>query len=448
MERIVRPFRGIRYQTPEYRDLSAVTAPPYDVVSEAMRAELLGRHEHNFIRLELPQDRADQEGSRYLQAAATLRQWLDEGVLVQDERAALYVLEQEFASGGRGWRRRTVFALARLPEKDERHVLAHEGTLSAPKRDRLELVRACRAMMSPVMVMIEDPESRLLALLHQVAAEPDAQAEDCSGVRHRMWVIQDESAVGAICSAVGSGPLFIADGHHRFETAVAYREEMRSAHPKAPADASFNYALVCVASAADEGLKILPTHRLIAHQDGGCLDRFKQRMADQFAVEKLPAPQGGEILSRVEEAKPGLHVFAAYCGDGHYYLLTARQEAPEPRQSAVDSLDVSVLHSRLIDPVLASARVPTGEDGRVSHDSKADRIPCRGAHIAYITEEAQARAAVDGGDFEIAFFLRPTRVSEVMAVAAAGQRMPGKSTYFYPKLPSGFVLSQASEVPI
>jgi len=281
-----------------------------------------------------------------------------------------------------------------------------------------------------------------------VGAEPDAQAEDSEGVRHRMWVVRDESAVGAICRAVGSGPLFIADGHHRFETAVAYREEMRSAHPKAPEEASFNYALVSIASAADEGLKILPTHRLIAQHDGGCLDPFKQRMADRFNLEKLPAPQGGEILSRLEASKPNLHVFAAYCGDGQYYLLTARQEAPEPYQSAVDLLDVTVLHGRLIDPVLASASVPTREDARVSHDSSAARIACRGAQIAYITDEAQARAAVDGGDFEIAFFLRPTRVSEVMAVAAAGQRMPGKSTYFYPKLPSGFVFSKGSEDPV
>jgi len=448
MERVVHPFRGIRYQTPEYRDLSAVMAPPYDVVSEAMRAALLGRHEHNFIRLELPQDRDGEEGSRYLQAAATLRQWLHDGVLVQDERPALYLLEQEFASGGRVWRRRAVFALARLPERDERHVLAHEGTLSAPKRDRLELVRACRAMTSPVMVMVEDPESRLLALLNQVAAEPQAEAEDSEGVRHRMWLLHDESAIGAVCRAVGPGPLFIADGHHRFETAVAYRDEMRRAHPKAPAEASFNYALVSIASAADENLKILPTHRLIAHRDGGCLDRFKQRMVEEFTVEELPAPQGGGILSLLEQSRPDLHVFAAYCGDGHYYLLTARPEAPEPLQRAVDALDVSVLHTRLIDPVLASAGAPAGEDGRVSHDSKADRIACRGANIAYITEEAQARAAVDRGDFEIAFFLPPTRVSDVLAVAAAGQRMPGKSTYFYPKLPSGFVFSRASEDPL
>jgi len=256
--------------------------------------------------------------------------------------------------------------------------------------------------------------------------------------------------IEAIVSAVGPGPIFIADGHHRFETAVAYRDEMRRALPQAPPDAGFNYALVLVVSAQEEGLHILPTHRLVAGIDEDSTDRIKARMADCFDVHQweLPDPESLGSQPWLEGVAADRHVFGAYCGDGRYYVLTARDEMLPPTASVVDHLDVSILHQHLIDPIVQSIEGRPDTDESVSHDSHTAGSALRGARLTYIVDEQQAVAAVERGDYDFAFFLRPTRISDVLAAARAGERMPGKSTYFHPKLPAGMVFSDASAEPI
>jgi uncharacterized protein (DUF1015 family) len=429
---IIAPFRGIRYHTAGSRDLSSRIAPPYDIIAPAMQADLYARDQHNFVRLELPQpsDRDGAEDDRYQRAAATLRDWLAQRVLVRDERPALYLVEQEFQLRGRAWRRRGVFALVRLPEANERYVLSHEGTLAAPKADRLHLMRACHAMTSPILMMSEDGRGELLSLLEQTAGEAEAVAANGDGVAHRLWPLHDAGPVEAICAAVGAGPLFIADGHHRFETAVTCRDEMRQRLPQASAQAGFNYALALVTSAQDEGVKILPTHRVLSGLGEAGLGGIRARIAKAFDVRQLAVPKGDELpaLTWPDGGAARGHVYGAYWGDGHYYVLTARGETAPAGTSSVASLDVSVLHRRLIDPVLSKLGKVVG--------------------LAYVTDEQQALEAVARGDCDLALFLRSTRVSEVLAVARAGERMPGKSTYFYPKAPAGLVLSDASAEPI
>lgn len=447
----MRPFRAIRYRIPETRDLSRVLAPPYDIISEEMRRELQGRDEHNFVRIELPQGSAAEQGpeSRYLKAAAALRQWREDGVLVRDDRPSCCVLEQEFSVGGQTWRRRGVFALVRLPEAGENHVLSHEGTLPEPKADRLRLLRSCRAMTSPIMLMVEDADMRLARLLADVQGEPDATAGDSAEVVHRIWTLPEGDGAEAMCAAVGAGPLFIADGHHRFETAMSYREEMRRAFPDAPADAGFNFALALVTSARDKGVVTFPTHRLISGLDRAARERLRRCLEHSFEVQELPHPgtQGQHCQKRLEESGPDRHVFAMYCGGNRYRILVARDDAVAESDSVVERLDVSILHERLVDPVVAGAACAPDEEERVSHDSHATGVAGRGARLTYTTDERQAVAAVDRGDYDCAFFLRRTRVSDVMAAARAGERMPGKSTYFYPKVPAGIVVSDASPEP-
>ena len=449
---IASPFRGLRYHPQRAGDLSDLITPPYDVISQTMQQALYQRHPHNFIRLELPQGAAPdtESDSRYTRAAASLAEWREAGVLLRDTSPSLYVLEQKFSLRGRSWRRRGVFLLIRLPEEGESHVLAHEGTLSGPKADRLRMMRACEAMTSPIMAMCEDPQARLADLLQQVEGVPEAAAEDPGGVTHRLRPVQDPAIIEAIVSAVGPGPIFIADGHHRFETAVAYRDEMRRALPQAPPDAGFNYALVLLLSAQEEGLHILPTHRLVAGIDEDSTDRIKARMADCFDVHQweLPDPESLGSQPWLEGVAPDRHVFGAYCGDGRYYVLTARDEMLPPTASVVDHLDVSILHQHLIDPIVQSVEGRPETDESVSHDSHTAGSALRGARLTYIVDEQQAVAAVERGDYDFAFFLRPTRISDVLAAARAGERMPGKSTYFYPKLPAGMVFSDASAEPI
>ncbi len=422
-ESVISPFRGIRYRTTASRDLSSRLAPPYDVIGEPMRAALEARDEHNFVRVELPRPpeiETDRE-NRYTRAADTLQTWLSQGVLIRDDRPTLYALEQEFRIAGRTWRRRGVFAALRLPEEGECYVLSHEATFAGPKADRLQLMQACEAMTSPILMMSEDPESALLARLRAVSGEPEAVATDHEGVVHRLWALQQPADLGFICAAVGRGPLFIADGHHRFETALNCRDGMRRLAPDAPPTAGFSHALVLVTSARDEALRVLPTHRLISGLGEAGAEQMRQRMREWFTVREL-SPTAA--VAGLRDAPAG-HVLAACSADGRGYLLTAREERLAPHPSAVASLDVSVLHEYLIDPVLAAV----GD----------------AAKIEYIHDERAAAEAVARKQYDFAFLLRPTDIAEVMRVASSGERMPHKSTFFYPKAPAGLVVSSLGE---
>jgi len=429
---IIAPFRGIRYQTGSFRDLSSLIAPPYDVITLEMRVALYARDEHNFVRVELPQDESakSKEGDRYSRAAATLHFWLAQGVLIQEEKPAFYVLEQEFQVEGKWWRRRGVFAALRLPEKGRSYVLPHEGTLAAPKADRLRLMQACEMMTSPILVMSEDSESGLLSQLLEVSSEPSAVAVDDDDVVHRLWVVQGQDSLEAICSAVGPGPLYIADGHHRFETAMTYRDNRRKSSPAAPANAGFNYALTLVTSAQDPALKILPTHRIISGLGKTGRRLMLERMQQEFYVREaaFSSSKAPPILRLLEEAAGGRQEFIAYYSDRHWYILAARNEDLGSSPLAAASFDISLLHQYLIDPVLASL----GD----------------GPKVTYVSDQEKAIGAVASGEADLAIFLRPVRVSEVLAAAGAGKQMPGKSTYFYPKAPAGLVVSDMSARPI
>ncbi len=422
---IVAAFRGLRYNHTIGADLSPLLAPPYDVV---MRDESLSRHPHNFVHIELP--RAAEGGDRYQEAAALLTAWREQGVLQQEEKPALYLLEQEFSVGGATLRRRGVLCLVRLPEEDHRYVLSHEGTLPSARADRLQLMRACRAMTSPVMVMHEDPEGDLLTWLHADRGEPPVTGEEWDGVRDRLWVVTDEAAVADFQRAVGGGPLVIADGHHRFETAMTYRREMRELHPDAPPDAAFNYALMLVTSTRDDSLVILPTHRLLSGLCGRGVETLKSAMDETFEVRDRPLRGDGSVPGDWDHDSP-IHdpVFAVYCGGDVYYNLRLREEALPRAGSVVERLDVSLVHRHLIDPVLGAC----GDEN---------------CNISYLISAREAVDAVRRGAADAAVLLRPTRVRDVLQVAKVGERMPGKSTYFYPKVPAGLVLSEATPAPV
>jgi uncharacterized protein (DUF1015 family) len=367
---------------------------------------------------------------------------------VREETPAFYVLEQEFSVGERSWKRRGVFGLVRLPEGDGGHVLSHEGTLPEAKADRLRLMQSCRAVTSPIMLMAEDSKRELLRLLAGVSGEPEAVAEDEDGVVNRVWIVRDSAAMAALSGAIGDGPLYIADGHHRFETACTYRDEMRMACPEAPSEAGFNHVLALVTSAEDDGLRIFPTHRLIAGLDGTGAEGLRACMEQYFDVEETPLADREMVdLGWLDSADPARPVFGAY-GGGHLFHLSEKEESVTESNRVVDRLDVNVLHRRLVEPTLAGVARGADSDGRVSHDSEAAGPTKRRARLAYATDAQQAMRAVDRGDYDFAFFLRPTRVSDVIAAAKAGERMPGKSTYFYPKIPAGLVVSDASEEPI
>jgi len=428
-DRIVYPFRGVHYDTAKTHDICLLIAPPYDVISPEMQGELYARDARNFVRLELPRaDEADTETeSRYTRAADTLRSWLAEGVLVREDAPALYVVETEFSLAGRTGRRRGVFALVRIPEEGEHYVLAHEATFSGPKADRFQLMMATQAMISPVLAMCEDAEAEVLRALQSVARPPEAEAADDGGARHRFWIVRDQSLINAVRAAVGSGPIYLLDGHHRFETARAYRDAMRRTHPTAPESAGFNFALMLLASARDEGMRILPSHRLVSGLGPEGVAWVTSRMSEYFHVHPRPRPDWDRVDDLLqEESARGRHVFASYCADDSFVVLAAKEELLPVSDSPVDQLDVTVLHRELLDLITGLGDVT----------------------ITYAADPRAAAEAVSRGECDFAFFLRPTTVEQVIAVARAGELMPHKSTYFYPKVPAGLVISDASPEPI
>ena len=428
-EWIVHPFRGIHYDTAKMHDISLLIAPPFDVISPEMQGELYARNAHNFVRLERPRagNGETETDHGYARAADTLRRWLAEGVLVREDAPALYVVETEFSRAGRTWRRRGVFALIRIPEEGESYVLAHEATFSGPKADRFQLMTATQAMISPVLAMCEDAKAKVLSALQTVDRPPDAEGVDHTGVRHRLWIARDEALISAVCAAVGPGPIYILDGHHRFETARAYRDQMRRAHPTASARAGFNFALLLLVSARDEGMRILPSHRLVSGLGREGVEWITARLGEHFDVHPRPRPDWDRVEDLLqEESARGRHVFASYCADGGFAVLAAREELLPVSDSPVDQLDVTVLHRELLDL--------TADLGEVT--------------ITYTADAKAAAAAVLRGECDFAFLLRPTTVEQVIAVARAGELMPHKSTYFYPKAPAGLVISDASPEPI
>jgi uncharacterized protein (DUF1015 family) len=432
----IRPFRALRYDPDVTGDLSAVVAPPYDVIDPALHQRLLARHPKNSVRLDLPtaeQGDADPD-DKYRRVARTIATWRTDGTLRKDPRAAVYVYEQAYRVPGTELERtqRGFFARLRIePFGPDAGVLPHERTLSAPKEDRYRLLRATGINTSPVVGLYEDRASTASAIIAGIAARPAAvDLTDDDGVRHRLWMVTDEADDGAatrLASVAGAGPVFIADGHHRYETALRYRDERRMTRSCEP-DPPFDFLLMLFLDAADE-LTVLPTHRIVRGVGADGFATLRDELPSLFTVTQASTD---ELVARFDAAGelPG--------GDGRFglvtrngsFLLEARRAAfstaPMVGGEAVRGLDVSLLAATLESLLGIDAAAVAG-----------------GERIAYSKSAADAAARVLAGDSDAdaAFLLEPTPVSSILAVSRDGDVMPQKSTYFYPKALTGLVLN-------
>jgi uncharacterized protein (DUF1015 family) len=430
----IRPFRALRYDPETVGDLGLVVAPPYDVIGEDLGRALLARHPRNAVRLDLPmgEPREDPD-ERYRRAARTLTAWRSDGTLRKDPRPSVYVYEQAYRVPGTDVERtqRGFFARLRIePLGPGSSVLPHERTLSGPREDRYRLLRATGINTSPVVGLYEDPSRGAAAALAGIAARPPAaDLADDDGVRHRLWVVADEgegSPASALIAAAAAGPVFIADGHHRYETAVRYRDERRTASTET--DPAFDFLLMLFLDAADQ-LTVLPTHRVVRGAGAGGLAALRDGLPRLFEMR----PSTAEAVVARYEAAGGLAGgggrFGLVTREGAW-LLEARREAfrdlTAGRGEAVRALDVSLLAAAL-DSVLGIDAAAIAE----------------GKRIAYTKSGAEAVALVASGDggADAAFLLEPTPVAAILAVARDGDVMPQKSTYFYPKALTGLVLN-------
>lgn len=434
----VRPFRGLRFDPSRVPDLSRVVCPPYDVISPEMQRALHERDPYNMVRLELGYASSDAEGGdRYSRAAQTLDRWLQSGVLVQETDPALYLHRVTFRVRGQERTRRELLALVRLEEWDRRVVLPHERTMAEPKADRLNLLRATGANLSPVFGLYEGAHPSLEKAWRLAEGHaPAAEYTDDDSSHHLLWAITGPEVVEPIVREFVGQPIFIADGHHRYETALRYRDERRAQATDWTGEEPWNFVMMVLVAADDPGLVVLPTHRLLRGLKAMDLAAVEARLSAHFQLELLPVPPGTpeERAARfMELVQANGRAQTAYGmlgpGPGPMALLVprdgARRALPAHRSEAWQALDVALLDTLAITPLLEDALLP------------------REQALGYTRDEVEAFLAVDSGSFQLAFLLKATPVHQVLAVASAGDRMPEKSTYFYPKPPTGLVLHLA-----
>jgi uncharacterized protein (DUF1015 family) len=432
----IRPFRALRYDPATIADLALVVAPPYDVIDAAEEARLLERHPANVVRLDKPSEQpGDEADDRYRRAARTLAGWRSDGTFRKDPHPSLYVYEQAYRVPGTDVSRtqRGFFGRLRLHAFDEGAVLPHERTMSGPKEDRYKLLRATGVNTSPVVAVYDDPSGTGPRVIDAVTARAaDVDLTDDDGVRHRLWAIEADgdgaAAVAPLLDAAAHGPVTIADGHHRYETALRYRDERRMSR-SCEEDPAFDYILTLFVDAGAEPLTVLPTHRIVRGLGDDGVAALLDRLEDLFEVDRdVDAEALRERFEAAGLARGGEGRFGLWTRAGGA-LLTARREAfaallPDGG-AALRSLDVTLLGAAL--------------ERLVGIDSEA----VSAGAIEYTKAAGEAIERVDAGldGADAAFLLEPTPVASVLAVAADGDVMPQKSTYFYPKALTGLVIN-------
>lgn len=421
------PFRGLRYDLSKV-DLPAVLCPPYDVIKGKARDQLLARDPHNVVAIELAAPYGDSASpEQYAHCAALLKQWKEEGVLVRDD-SSFYLYEQEFPVPGTTQvvKRRGVLGALTLEEFGQ-GVQPHEHTLSGPKADRLNLLRALRTNTSPIFGLVADDDGWINGLLDSVVFEPPkCEATDSDGITHRLWQIADDETINGIEAGFENESILIADGHHRYETALNFRNEEAEKSENWTGGEGANSVMMLCVSLSDPGLVVLPTHRMVKNVEPAKIAALPENLAKVFDVEKIDSGAKAFNDALATEGGPaviGLHL------QGQSYLLRLRpddaQNAMEADKSAAyNALDVSALHRLILENELG---IGTGE-------------LAAGQHVAYTIHATEAIEKVENGEAQAAFLLRSTPAKQVSEVANAGDKMPQKSTYFYPKLMTGLVL--------
>jgi len=420
-----RPFRALRYDVDRF-DLGRVLVPPYDVISPADRMRLWDLDPHCAIRLELTREVSDEADTNYAGVRETLERWIDEKVLLRDPRPAFYGLRTHFiAPDGSSCCREGIFGLLRLEDYASGSVSPHERTMAGPKADRLKMMEATGANLSSVFLLYEDRDDRLPGLLapgFETAVVADATDE--AGVHHTLARLDAPETVDAVARFFSERPLVIADGHHRYETALEFRNRRRRAQPDAGPEAPFEFLLVYCANAWAEGSLLLPIHRLVREVDAPSEAEWCERLPGwEFqsipvsGVDAIPA-----LLARHLSPLVGRHAFAADDGSGVLRIFS--------REAAGEELSVRAIHRDVIEGVFG-----------------IDEADVRAGALAYPKDALQTARDLRAGAGRVALYLNPLRPDDVFRVTAMGDVLPQKSTFFAPKLPTGLVFRSFEEGP-
>lgn len=436
------PFKGLRYNEELVGNISNVVTPPYDVISPEEQANYYNISEYNCIRLELSKEMAgdDDSNNKYTRAAQTLQKWIDNRVLLEEENPCIYIYQQEFSLSSTERYIRTGFiALVRLEEFSKGIILPHENTLSKPKEDRLNLMRACGANFSQVFSLYDDENKDIAKVFEEYCSsnKPVISIEKgIAGSPERVWAISDGDIIDKIKNIMADKKLFIADGHHRYETALAYRDELREKNPNHTGNELYNYVMMMLVDIDDPGLVVLPTHRMVSNIDNFDEEIFFKKASINFNIEKYETDDLSfeQICKKIESILEdgGLHTFVYYGGEknGLYRLQLKAVDAMEKfhpdRHDSYRDLDVSILHTLLLDNILGIG----------------DKQLANQENLTYTHSIDEGVREVQEGRQQMAFFMLPTSVKQIQAVSYAGEKMPQKSTYFYPKLLTGLVFNK------
>jgi uncharacterized protein (DUF1015 family) len=435
------PFCGWRYNPLKISKLDEVVSPPYDVIDNELQKELHRRHPWNVIRLELGEDCPwdNEEENRYTRARRYLDDWRSQGVLVRDEKPALYVYHHRFKGiNGEELLRKGFMALVKLEPLDQGTIFPHEETFPTPKQDRLELLRACRAQFNPIFSVFPDPKGDFAQLLHVEDRPPEMRVLDEKGVEHSVWAIAEPELVGRAVSLLAKRPAIIADGHHRYETSLQYQQEQKAQWDQA--DPS-NWTLMYLTPMEDPGLVIFPTHKLVRGLENLDLGVFMESLAHDFHMEEIPFREEEPLWARKELTRR-LHNyrFSRHCALGlvvpgaqSYWVLRFKDTGSSSPHLAhlpecLRSLDVTVLHEVILKGRLG---IDVGDRGH--------------SHLLFSHDLQEALQLAEKEKAQLLFLMNPVPVAAFKEIATSGYKMPQKATYFYPKLLSGLVIRTMEE---
>jgi uncharacterized protein (DUF1015 family) len=431
----VSPFRGIRYNQGIVGDLARVLCPPYDVITPEQQKLYYEENSYNAIRLEFPAESPELTDDRYQSAAITFQQWLKHGVLQLDSVSGFYLHDHRFEYSGEEKVRRGIIARVKLGPWGS-GIYPHEETFSKAKSDRLQLMRACRANFSPLLSLYQDSERKIASVLSDasrakpmietsVLSLPTGGGQDKGGEAHTLWAITDPEIKRELSQFLSSQPLYIADGHHRYETALTYQQERAEEQSVTPMKSgeAFQYVMMELVDFSDPGLVVLPLHRLVRGIAPSILGGLGDQIRNFFVLESVPLEAGGPDASKLPSdsclailgLQPGsLVVLKRSQG------ISLEAMMPDDRSRAYREFGVSILNHIILDKML----------GLTSKEN-----------VAYTVDLKEAYQQIKEGKYQLAFLLNPPQPERVKAVADARDRMPSKSTYFYPKLPAGLIIN-------
>ena len=367
----------------------------------------------------------------YNEAKKLLDKWISDGVLFREDKDSVYIYEEEFTAYGERKSVKGCIVRVKIEPFEKGIILPHEFTLSKAKEDRLNLMKATNCNFSQIYALYSDEQSKTISKLDRLSqGAPDIELTDGDGVTHRLWIVQDEHEVASICDDFADRKLYIADGHHRYETALNYRNYLRETGKAKEGDAC-DYQMMMLVNMEHPGLVVFPTHRIVRDLPDFDCEAIKKACSEYFDISEFTSTsQMQEMLN--SEFASGHNAFAMYTGDGKWSLMVLKEEYKSvmnellPDMSeASRQLDVSVLHKLILEKLMG-----------IDAENMAKQI-----NLTYVKQAEDAFAAVDSGKANCAFILNPTRISEICAVSSAGEKMPQKSTYFYPKLITGLVMN-------